>query len=66
LRFCAKQALRNVSKPVASTPSSRKRGANSSRSTVEKTSGGGEKAVGESVNSVSTRAFICAVAESSP
>ena len=65
-RFCAKHRRRNASKPAASTPSSPKRGANSSRSTVEKTSGGGEKAAGGSVKSVSTRAFICVVAESSP
>ena len=37
-----------------------------SRSTVENTSGGGEKALGGSVNRLVTRACICVIADSAP
>ena len=65
-RFCAKPALRNPIKPSASTPNSANRGRIVSRSTVECTSGGGENASGGSVSTRSTRAYNCAVADSSP
>src|SRR4051812_35209744 len=65
-RFCPKDNLRKLINSVSGTSRLSSLGAIWSRTTVESTFGGGEKASGRRVNNSSTRAYNWAVAESRP